>query len=69
MTTIAHMLSVPVAREPSAATASLFVSPLAGTRGLLALFSTHPPKAERTRRVRALALSAPPMTQLITRRI
>jgi heat shock protein HtpX len=47
---------VPVTREPTPATASLcIVSPLAGTRGLVSLFSTHPPVAERARRLRALA--------------
>lgn len=38
------------------ATASLFiVNPLAGAEGLTALFSTHPPMAERVRRLRAMA--------------
>src|SRR6266571_4773895 len=37
------------------ATASLFiVNPLAGTGGVLSLFSTHPPLAERVRRLRAM---------------
>jgi len=37
------------------ATASLFiVNPLAGTGGVLSLFSTHPPLAERIRRLRAM---------------
>jgi heat shock protein HtpX len=48
-----------VARHPSSAqpaTASLFiVSPLAGGDGLMSLFSTHPPLAERIRRLRQLA--------------
>jgi heat shock protein HtpX len=48
--------TIPVAREGVPATASLFiVSPLAGSRGLLSLFSTHPPVGERVRRLRALA--------------
>src|SRR6267378_3484086 len=37
------------------ATASLFiVNPLAGRGGILSLFSTHPPLAERIRRLRAM---------------
>jgi heat shock protein HtpX len=37
------------------ATASLFiVNPFAGTRGLANLFSTHPPMAERIRRLRSM---------------
>jgi heat shock protein HtpX len=45
---------VPGAAQP--ATASLFiVSPLAGTGGLLRLFSTHPPMEERVRRLREMA--------------
>lgn len=43
---------------PVPATASLFiVSPLAGSQGLVALFSTHPPIAERARRLRAMTRS------------
>jgi Zn-dependent protease with chaperone function len=39
------------------ATASLFiVNPFAGAGGVLSLFSTHPPIAERVRRLRAMAL-------------
>lgn len=38
------------------ATASLFiVNPFAGARGLATLFSTHPPMAERVRRLRGMA--------------
>jgi len=48
-----------VARRPGVAepaTASLFiVNPLAGAGGVMSLFSTHPPLAERIRRLRALA--------------
>jgi heat shock protein HtpX len=44
------------ARNPSPATASLFiVSPFAGVEGIVSLFSTHPRTAERIRRLRALA--------------
>jgi heat shock protein HtpX len=39
------------------ATASLFiVNPLAGRGGILSLFSTHPPLAERVRRLRSMAM-------------
>ncbi len=42
--------------HPVPATASLFiVSPFAGARGLITLFSTHPPMDARIRRLRALA--------------
>lgn len=45
--------AVPV--EASPATASLFiVQPLRGTGGIARMFSTHPPTAERVRRLRAL---------------
>jgi Zn-dependent protease with chaperone function len=38
--------------------ASLFiVNPLAGTGGVLSLFSTHPLIAERVRRLRAMAVA------------
>ena len=40
------------------ATASLFiVNPFAGARGLMNLFSTHPPMRERIRRLRAMLLA------------
>ena len=49
----AHSHQRPLAANPS--TAHMFiVNPLSG-RGLLALFSTHPPVAERIARLRALA--------------
>ncbi len=35
----------------------LIVNPLAGTGGVLSLFSTHPPIAERVRRLRAMAVA------------
>ena len=39
-------------------TASLFiVNPFSGRRGLVSLFSTHPPMAERIRRLRAMQLA------------
>jgi heat shock protein HtpX len=39
------------------ATASLYiVNPLAGTRGLVSLLSTHPPIEERVRRLRAMSM-------------
>ncbi|MGK2856131.1 MAG: zinc metalloprotease HtpX [Thermoanaerobaculia bacterium] len=42
--------------NPRPATASLFiVNPLAGAGGLMELFSTHPPMAERISRLRAMA--------------
>lgn len=45
---------IPAHVEP--ATASLFiVSPLAGGRGLLSIFSTHPPMEERVARLRGMA--------------
>jgi heat shock protein HtpX len=48
---------LPAQVEP--AVASLFiVNPLAGTGGLLSLFSTHPPMHERVRRLRAMAGAA-----------
>ena len=43
--------------EVAPATASLFiVNPLAGSEGLMRLFSTHPPMKERVSRLRAMAL-------------
>ncbi|HEX7150338.1 MAG TPA: hypothetical protein VF618_02540 [Thermoanaerobaculia bacterium] len=46
----------PAVRQP--ATASLFiVNPFAGARGLTTLFSTHPPTAERVRRLRGMIFS------------
>lgn len=48
----AHVVP-PVTQAP--ATASLFiVNPFSGTRGLTSLFSTHPPMAERIRRLRGM---------------
>lgn len=48
----AHVVP-PVTAAPS--TASLFiVNPFAGVRGIVALFSTHPPMQERVRRLRAM---------------
>jgi heat shock protein HtpX len=45
----------PVGVQP--ATASLFImNPFAGTRGLAGLFSTHPPVAERIRRLRSMTV-------------
>ncbi|HEX2061669.1 MAG TPA: zinc metalloprotease HtpX [Thermoanaerobaculia bacterium] len=50
----AHVVP-PATAAPS--TASLFiVNPFAGTRGLVSLFSTHPPMAERIRRLRGMQL-------------
>lgn len=50
---------VPVQSDP--ATANLFiVSPLAGAGGVLALLSTHPPMAERVRRLRAMSVLPSP---------
>jgi heat shock protein HtpX len=47
-----HVLP-PIGVQP--ATASLFiVNPFAGMRGMATLFSTHPPIAERIRRLRAM---------------
>lgn len=52
---------------PAPATASLFiVNPLAGGEGLATLFSTHPPIAERVRRLRQLALGLP-MVEVLAR--
>ncbi|HEX2832453.1 MAG TPA: zinc metalloprotease HtpX [Thermoanaerobaculia bacterium] len=49
----AHLVP-PLTAEPS--TASLFiVNPFSGRRGLASLFSTHPPMAERVRRLRAMS--------------
>ena len=43
--------------EVAPATASLFiVNPLAGSEGLMRLFSTHPPMRERVRRLREMTL-------------
>jgi len=51
----AHIVP-PVTAAPS--TASLFiVNPFSGTRGIANLFSTHPPMAERVRRLRALTFA------------
>lgn len=48
----AHVVP-PVTAAPS--TASLFiVNPFAGTRGIVSLFSTHPPLDERVRRLRGM---------------
>ncbi len=48
----AHVVP-PATAQPS--TASLFiVNPFSGTRGLVSLFSTHPPMAERVRRLRGM---------------
>ena len=48
----AHVVP-PLTAQPS--TASLFiVNPFSGTRGLVSLFSTHPPMAERVRRLRGM---------------
>ncbi|HEX8254000.1 MAG TPA: zinc metalloprotease HtpX [Thermoanaerobaculia bacterium] len=48
--------SVPPATH-APATASLFiVNPFSGTRGLVSLFSTHPPMAERIQRLRGMQL-------------
>ena len=50
----AHVVP-PVAAAP--ATAGLFiVNPFSGTRGRVSLFSTHPPMAERIRRLRGMQL-------------
>lgn len=49
----AHVVP-PMTTQPS--TASLFiVNPFSGRRGLVSLFSTHPPMAERVRRLRAMS--------------
>jgi heat shock protein HtpX len=46
----------PMTAQPS--TASLFiVNPFAGTRGMMQLFSTHPPMAERIRRLRGMGFA------------
>jgi heat shock protein HtpX len=51
----AHVVP-PVTAAP--ATASLFiVNPFSGTRGMVSLFSTHPPMPERVRRLRNMILS------------
>ena len=51
----AHVVP-PVTGQPS--TASLFiVNPFSGSRGLVSLFSTHPPMAERVRRLRGMTLA------------
>ena len=51
---LAHHVEPEAAPQP--ATASLFiVNPLAGAARLFQLFSTHPPIAERVRRLRAMA--------------
>ena len=53
---------IPAHVEP--ATASLFiVSPLAGGRSLLSMFSTHPPMAERIARLRGMTGGSPVMTR------
>ncbi len=49
----AHVVP-PLVAQP--ATASLFiVNPFSGSRGIVNLFSTHPPMAERVRRLRAMS--------------
>ncbi|HET7293641.1 MAG TPA: zinc metalloprotease HtpX [Vicinamibacteria bacterium] len=51
-----HLAAEHVPGHVQPATASLFiVNPLAGTQGLVQLFSTHPPIEERVRRLRAMA--------------
>jgi len=51
----AHVVP-PMTAQPS--TASLFiVNPFSGARGLVSLFSTHPPMAERIRRLRSMTLA------------
>lgn len=51
----AHVVP-PVTAAP--ATASLFiVNPFSGTRGLVHLFSTHPPMADRIRRLRGMSFA------------
>ena len=51
----AHVMP-PLTAQPS--TASLFiVNPFSGTRGLVSLFSTHPPMAERVRRLRGMTFA------------
>lgn len=51
----AHVVP-PLTAQPS--TASLFiVNPFSGTRGLVSLFSTHPPMAERVRRLRGMTFA------------
>jgi heat shock protein HtpX len=51
----AHVIP-PMTAQPS--TASLFiVSPFAGTRGMMQLFSTHPPMEERIRRLRGMGFA------------
>ena len=51
----AHLVPPPTA-QPS--TASLFiVNPFSGSRGMVNLFSTHPPMQERVRRLRGMVLS------------
>lgn len=54
----AHVVA-PAAAVP--ATASLFiVNPFAGMRGMVSLFSTHPPMQERVRRLRGMLLRYAP---------
>ena len=48
-------IPMPVRKETAQATAHMFiVSPLSGRAGMLKLFSTHPPMAERIRRLEAM---------------
>ena len=55
----AAQLVAPAAAVP--ATASLFiVNPFAGMRGMVSLFSTHPPMQERVRRLRGMLLRYAP---------
>ena len=57
--TLAHgSLLAPTATRPALAHLYI-VNPFAGSGGLLALFSTHPPIGERIARLEALAYSAP----------